>query len=279
MIYNIKLLILLLINFMLVFPSDTFKLLNYNIYGLHPILISKKVKKINPENRIEIIFKESNFFDIILFQENWFYNDLILSTMKDHYVLISEKNNFLINNNVHRSSGLNIALSSNFDVIHNEHILFSDCNGYLSNFNDCFASKGFIYTLISNGDYKINLYVTHLDAGYSTGDVKSRKIQLKELSNHILNIKNKYPMIISGDFNINYYTDAEIIDNFMIENNLNILRWDEKIEINEMIDYIFYKSGKKNSINILRFGINQSMIDRSDHPPIELYFNLIENEL
>ena len=264
---------------MLVFPSDTFKLLNYNIYGLHPILISKKVKKINPENRIEIIFKESNFFDIILFQENWFYNDLILSTMKDHYVLISEKNNFLINNNVHRSSGLNIALSSNFDVIHNEHILFSDCNGYLSNFNDCFASKGFIYTLISNGDYKINLYVTHLDAGYSTGDVKSRKIQLKELSNHILNIKNKYPMIISGDFNINYYTDAEIIDNFMIENNLNILRWDEKIEINEMIDYIFYKSGKKNSINILRFGINQSMIDRSDHPPIELYFNLIENEL
>ena len=279
MIYNIKLLILLLINFMLVFPSDTFKLLNYNIYGLHPILISKKVKKINPENRIEIIFKESNFFDIILFQENWFYNDLILSTMKDHHVLISEKNNFLINNNVHRSSGLNIALSSNFDVIHNEHILFSDCNGYLSNFNDCFASKGFIYTLISNGDYKINLYVTHLDAGYSTGDVKSRKIQLKELSNHILNIKNKYPMIISGDFNINYYTDAEIIDNFMIENNLNILRWDEKIEINEMIDYIFYKSGKKNSINILRFGINQSMIDRSDHPPIELYFNLIENEL
>ena len=279
MIYNIKLLILLLINFMLVFPSDTFKLLNYNIYGLHPILISKKVKKINPENRIEIIFKESNFFDIILFQENWFYNDLILSTMKDHHVLISEKNNFLINNNVHRSSGLNIALSSNFDVIHNEHILFSDCNGYLSNFNDCFASKGFIYTLISNGDYKINLYVTHLDAGYSTGDIKSRKIQLKELSNHILNIKNKYPMIISGDFNINYYTDAEIIDNFMIENNLNILRWDEKIEINEMIDYIFYKSGKKNSINILRFGINQSMIDRSDHPPIELYFNLIENEL
>ena len=279
MIYNIKILILFLINFMLVFPSDTFKLLNYNIYGLHPILISKKVKKINPENRIEIIFKESNFFDIILFQENWFYNDLILSTMKDHHVLISEKNNFLINNNVHRSSGLNIALSSNFDVIHNEHILFSDCNGYLSNFNDCFASKGFIYTLISNGDYKINLYVTHLDAGYSTGDIKSRKIQLKELSNHILNIKNKYPMIISGDFNINYYTDAEIIDNFMIENNLNILRWDEKIEINEMIDYIFYKSGKKNSINILRFGINQSMIDRSDHPPIELYFNLIENEL
>ena len=199
--------------------------------------------------------------------------------MKDHHVLISEKNNFLINNNVHRSSGLNIALSSNFDIIHNEHILFSDCNGYLSNFNDCFASKGFIYTLISNGDYKINLYVTHLDAGYSTGDIESRKIQLKELSNHILNIKNKYPMIISGDFNINYYTDAEIINNFMIENNLNILRWDEKIEINEMIDYIFYKSGKKNSINILRFGINQSMIDRSDHPPIELYFNLIENEL
>ena len=279
MIYNIKILILFLINFMLVFPSDTFKLLNYNIYGLHPILISKKVKKINPENRIEIIFKESNFFDIILFQENWFYNDLILSTMKDHHVLISEKNNFLINNNVHRSSGLNIALSSNFDVIHNEHILFSDCNGYLSNFNDCFASKGFIYTLISIDDYKINLYVTHLDAGYNIGDVRSREIQLKEISNHISNIKNKYPMIISGDFNINYYTHAEIIDNFVVKNNLNILRWDKKIETNEMIDYIFYKSGKKNSINILKFDINQKMIDKSDHLPIELYFNLIKNEL
>ena len=279
MIYNIKLLILILISFTLVFSSTTFKLLSYNIYGLHPILLNSNFKKKNPKNRIETIFEESKFFDIILLQENWFYNDMIQRIMIDHQILISEKTNFFIKKNNYRSSGLNIALSNDFDIIHNEHILFSDCNGYLSNFNDCFASKGFIYTLISIDDYKINLYVTHLDAGYNIGDVRSREIQLKEISNHISNIKNKYPMIISGDFNINYYTHAEIIDNFVVKNNLNILRWDKKIETNEMIDYIFYKSGKKNSINILKFDINQKMIDRSDHLPIELYFNLIKNEL
>ena len=94
MIYNIKLLILILVGFTLVFSSTTFKLLSYNIYGLHPILLNSNFKKKNPKNRIETIFEESKFFDIILLQENWFYNDMIQRVMTDHHILISEKTNF-----------------------------------------------------------------------------------------------------------------------------------------------------------------------------------------
>ena len=40
------------------------------------------------------------------------------------------------------------------------------------------------------------------------------------------------------DFNIDYYQSIEIIDQFTKKNNLNILRWDNIANTDEMIDYI-----------------------------------------
>ena len=131
------------------------------------------------------------------------------------------------------------------------------------------ASKGFIHSLISKDNYKINLYITHLDAGDGNGDILAREIQLKELSEHIKNINNNYAIIVCGDFNINYYKYFEIIDQFIKKNNLNILRWDDIAKTDEMIDYVFYKSGEDHKITILDYKINKTLYNKSDHLPIE----------
>ena len=273
MIFNIKFVYnyyFIFILFSLCFPHlDTLKILNYNICGLHPILIDSDKIKDNNKYRIEDIFNESKEFDIVLFQENWIYQDLIRKIMNEHKIIISEKTKFIIKDNSKRSSGLNLAFNSSFNIEYYEESLFSDCNGYLFDYNDCLASKGFVYSLVSSSDYKINIYVTHLDAGSSKNDMLVRSIQLKEISNHIQNIDNDYPVILTGDFNIDYYKDVHIIDEFINENNFTNLRWDNLIETESMIDYVFYRNGKNNLISVIDFGINIALINKSDHLPIE----------
>ena len=250
--------------------SDTLKILNYNIYGLHPFYTSLFPGKFTDKDnsRIKSIFLESKKYDIVFFQENWSYQNLIKETMHNHQVIVAEKTNFIIKKNPKRSSGLNFAISEDIDVVSIEDNLFSDCNGYFSDYNDCLASKGFIYSLISKEKYKINLYVTHLDAGNTKEDILVREIQLKELNKHINSIDNNYPFILCGDFNIDYYESFEIIDEFVKNNNFNILRWDSIYETNKMIDYVFYKDGI-NAISIIDFDINSILVDKSDHLPIE----------
>ena len=250
--------------------SDTLKILNYNIYGLHPFYTSLFPGEIidRDNSRIKSIFLESKKYDIVFFQENWSYQNLIKKIMHNHQVIVAEKTNFIIKKNSKRSSGLNFAISKNIDIVSIEDNLFSKCNGYFSDYNDCLASKGFIYSLISKEKYKINLYVTHLDAGNTKEDILAREIQLKELNKHINSINNNYPFIVCGDFNIDYYEFFEIIDEFANNNNFNILRWDSIYETNKMIDYVFYKDGI-NGISIIDFNINSILVDKSDHLPIE----------
>ena len=66
-----------------------------------------------------------------------------------------------------------------------------------------------------------------------------------------------------------YYKSVEIIDQFIKKNNLNILRWDDIANTDEMIDYVFYKSGEDHKITILDYKINKTLYNKSDHLPIE----------
>ena len=269
MICNINFRIIYIIFYLIVLGvcfsnSDTLRILNYNIYGLNPILTKDKSSE-----RIKSIFLESEKYDIIFFQENWYYQMLVAEILNKHNVIIAQKTNFIRKKNPRRSSGLNLAVLNNINIDYFEENLFSNCNGYLFNYNDCLASKGFIHSLISKDNYKINLYITHLDAGDGNGDILVREIQLKELSEHIKNINNNYAIIVCGDFNINYYKYFEIIDQFIKKNNLNILRWDNIANTDEMIDYVFYKSGENHKITILDYKINKTLYNKSDHLPIE----------
>ena len=83
------------------------------------------------------------------------------------------------------------------------------------------------------------------------------------------------PLIICGDFNINYYTDSDFIDNFLNKNNLKMLKWDYQTDVSEMIDFVFLRDGNNVKINLIDYGIVKELLSYSDHPAI--YFDFILN--
>ena len=80
-------------------------------------------------------------------------------------------------------------------------------------------------------------------------------------------------MLTDIDFNIEYYTSSELIDNFLDANNLKIIRWDKELNPSEMIDFIFLRDGDNIKIDLLDYGVDDELLLYSDHPPI--YFNFI----
>jgi len=255
--------------------QNIIKVINYNIHGLSPMLIEDKNC-----DRVESIFENtSKKYDLILFQENWVYQKLLSNYFNAHKIIIGNRTKFVKKNNPKRSTGLNIIANSKIKIEEYNEYLFDACNGWLANGNDCFASKGFIYSQLEINGYRLNLFMTHLDAGYSNNDIIVRKKQLLNLEEELNKINIDDPIIICGDFNINYYTDSHLIDKFVDRNNLNVLRWDQKENVSEMIDFIFLRDGDNLKINLIDYGVDKTLLLYSDHPPIYFNFSLDKKEM
>ena len=67
----------------------TFNFLGYNIHGLHPLITLD-----NSRERIKKIFEKSKVYDIILYQENWIYQDLLDDYFNDFMVIKGKMTNF-----------------------------------------------------------------------------------------------------------------------------------------------------------------------------------------
>ena len=251
--------------------QNIIKVINYNIHGLPPILTKDK-----NSDRIKFIFENTaKKYDLILFQENWIYQKLLSEYFYDYKIIIGSDTKFVKKNNPKRSTGLNIIANGNVDINRYEQFLFDICNGWFTNGSDCFASKGFIYSELEIDGSKLNLFLTHLDAGCSKNDIISRKQQILEIEKKLNEININEPIVICGDFNINYYTDADFVNSFLNRNNLQILRWDQRTNISEMVDFIFLRNGDDLKIDLIDYGVDDDLALYSDHPPI--YFNFILN--
>ena len=247
--------------------------LSYNIHGLPNILTPYK-----NSNRIKEIINEVNSYDLIFLQENWVYQDLIKNNFSNNKFIIGGKNKFTNKDKPRRSSGLNIITSDKISIYDYQEYQFKNCNGWLVNANDCFASKGFIYSRLLLDEDTLNVYVTHLDAGNSDKDMSVRETQMNQLISSIEKISNSGPLIVCGDFNIDYYSNQNIIDTFVNKFSLIDLDWNLNISNEFKIDYVFYRSGINTKITVYDVGINSDFINHSDHYPIEFKMLLEEVE-
>ena len=238
--------------------------LNYNIHGLPKLFTNYK-----NEQRIPEIINKIHEYDLVLLQENWIYQDLLENSFAKNNYIIAKKNKFFKKDNPKRSSGLNILVSDKLNIYNYEEYQYENCNGWLFHANDCFASKGFIYTKILIDSDTLNVYVTHLDAGVSKKDIKIREKQLNELSNSIQKISKTEALLICGDFNIDYYSNKEKINKFINKHNLKNLKWESDMQINNKIDYIFFRGDQNAIFEIYDEGINYDLINHSDHYPIQ----------
>ena len=242
-----------------VFSSDYIKIINFNIHGFNTI---------GGKNEVLEIIKNVSSNDLIFFQENWSFENEIKNNLNQFNFIFSDRKFKII-----QDSGLVIGVEKKNQIIDYEEVFFENCNGLLFNSNDCFASKGFIFSRIKIEDAYIDLYNTHLDAGQSIKDKEVREKQIDELTNYILKKSSKSNVIVAGDFNINYHGDASyLIDDFCLKTNLSFVIWDEKYFLENKIDYIFYSKGLAH----LKYEVPDTLFYLSDHPPMGAQFKIIK---
>ena len=241
---------LFLVFFSLLLPKESFNLLSFNIQGFNS---NKNLEKIS-----EIIDNVKDF-DILTLQENWSYRNKFLEKIKRFNSILDKSKN------IFNSTGLTILFNKSINIVEHEIINFSHCNGYFLNGSDCLASKGFIFARINLSGNFLDIYNTHLDAGNCKKDQSARTLQLSELQKYIKNKNSNYPIIITGDFNIDYNSsESETIKNFIDNLDLDFVKWDKKYFLDNNVDYIFFNNINQSN----EWLINNNIYNISDHPPM-----------
>ena len=151
---------------------------------------------------------------------------------------------------------------------------FRRCSGWLSKGNDCLSTKGFQHIQIRVDNQRLDIYNTHLDSGNRKSDYSVRETQIYHLLDYIRENSDGYPVILSGDLNINLLDDKEIylINTLRDDLNLDMVDWVAKdSNYVEVLDYILYRG-----VNLVdgAFGVSRRLVGLSDHPPIEADFKL-----
>ncbi|MBQ8968445.1 MAG: hypothetical protein IJ064_01745 [Bacteroidaceae bacterium] len=81
-------------------------------------------------------------------------------------------------------------------------------NGTTSDGNDELIKKGYrYYTVTMNDGVAFDVYIMHMDAETSSGDLAARESQMQQLVADILGTDNRRPIIVMGDTNCRYTRD------------------------------------------------------------------------
>ena len=272
---SVKTFLSLLILVQLLLPSNL-KVLTYNIHALSPMIAGD-----SPGLRVPKILNSSKSYNLIFIQENWIFDyGYLKSKLPNHNLIISNQSKFIwplstwLNSN---GSGLTIAISDKHEIVNFHEEKFNVCSGWLSKANDCLSSKGFQHAQIEVDGRRVDIYNTHLDAGSARSDISSREEQISHIINYILKNSSGYPIILSGDLNINQLDidESKTIERLIDSLGLDIVNWSSKNPYErEVLDYILYRDLNLNDDG---FGVNATLLGLSDHPPIEAEFTTKKN--
>jgi hypothetical protein len=224
-----------------------FCVLTYNIHGL-PWFIAQD----NPEERAAKI-GESIEYNIALLQEDFWYQEALDETAPHTYTVRETENRWF-------TIGSGLTTLTTYPVIYADIVHFNICNGWIGNEFDCWADKGFMLTRLLVEGREVDVYNTHLDAGDSEDDVRTRQNQLTILSGYIRRHSEERPVIVGGDFNL---TTKELF-NFAMTTNLNLFNVDD-----DYIDHIMFRD-----LDAGGYGEDLNLEELSDHPGIVMCYQL-----
>ncbi len=162
----------------------------------------------------------SKGYDYIAVSEDFNYNDQILKQIGGAYssgthrgkitASISAMANYLAKKPLFDTDGLNLFWRrDNVGVTAEYWTAWNDHYGYDSDGADGLIKKGFRYYLADLGNGQlVDLYILHMDAETSDGDLAARESQMGQLADDILRINpSKRPKIVMGDTNCRYTRD------------------------------------------------------------------------
>ena len=162
----------------------------------------------------------SKGYDYIAVSEDFNYNDQIMEQIGDAYssgthrgkisASISAMSNYVAKKPLFDTDGLNLFWRrDNVGVTAEYWTAWNDHYGYDSDGADGLIKKGFRYYLADLGnDQLVDIYILHMDAETSDGDLAARESQMGQLADDILRInRSTRPKIVMGDTNCRYTRD------------------------------------------------------------------------
>lgn len=134
--------------------------------------------------------------------------------------------------------------------------------GYTDSGADGLINKGYRYYLITLADgVQIDLYIMHMDAETSEGDIKARETQIVQLRDAILSSNHCRPIIVMGDTNCRYTRDnlkAQFIDAINADPRFECR--DPWIEYGRDNKYPSYLPNTYNDITAAEFGYRRGEV-------------------
>ncbi|MFT7035842.1 MAG: endonuclease/exonuclease/phosphatase family metal-dependent hydrolase [Cyclobacteriaceae bacterium] len=180
--------------------------------------------------------------------------------------------------------GHGIVIFSKYPILAEQHFNFDNC---ADGSHDCKVAKGFVKTTLDIGNGgKVYVVGTHLQAGSDADAVVVRNSQVEEISQKISEYHNtNYPMILAGDFNIDYRGQNgernALIDKLNVtptfcsvgSNMCNVIP-PYTVPDDKSLDYIFLKNNHVQPYSTT-FSSNNSPIDisLSDHASVKTTFS------
>ena len=169
-----------------------------------------------------------------------------------------------------------VAILSRWPMIRQEMLVFDRCRG-----PDCLVKKGAIYVGLDTNLGPVHLIGLHLQAEVDYGTTRLRQIDQLRTVIKSLELPDDEPVLLAGDFNIDFYTDATDGEFAYTRSVLNLGFDDSNPEPSyhsdsnsilvdasrERLDYVFYLKDHRTplkAINAVHF-IRHDRADLSDH--------------
>ncbi|ORX53019.1 hypothetical protein BCR36DRAFT_582417 [Piromyces finnis] len=259
--------------------NGSFNILSYNVGGLPAILSSS-----SPAEYTYQISPKLNDYDIVNVQEDFAYNKELTSKIQFPY-----RTEF--SGNVPIGDGL--MTFSRFPLCVTTRVAWKDTHGFITNGADQMIPKGFLYSSIEiEQGYFIDIYNLHTDADIDEGSLAARRSNMAQLAEYIKTRSAGKAVIVFGDTNSRYTREGDDLEEVLLKpcnlkdawvQNImggvaptkgNSLMVDQLGEKGEVVDKIWFRSGKNIEINAATFKLLLTeFTDRqgrqlSDHYPI-----------
>jgi endonuclease/exonuclease/phosphatase family metal-dependent hydrolase len=286
----------------------TFKLLTYNVHGLHSIAAQDSPKK----RTLLIGHRVASEYDIALLQEDFVYPERIARTLSvssqpyDYHrgnsstvkagfsqrlgqILLWLPAKLFLGTDMPHGSGLTTVAyrRDGFSTAKLVRKPYKICDGLFGAKNDCLAAKGYLAVRLTGPDgIEVDLWNTHLDAPGKDSNRGVRRKQLAQLTRAVQEYSGDRALIVAGDFNsrLQQRKDHLVLHEFQSRHGLIDVaaRRDETWHRGADKDYILYRSGLGTEVTLPAKGYGEDPEFRwhkdrrrmSDHPALFANFEI-----
>ena len=267
-----------------------FRIISYNVGGLPEIISSSK-----PSKYTKLISPRLNKYDIVNVQEDFGYNDDLISLIEHEY-----RTEF--SGNVPFGNGL--MTFSKYPLFNYRRLKWKDTHGFIVDGADQMIPKGFTYNSVEiKPGFSIDIYNIHTDADTDEKSMAARRSNMAQLAEYITNASAGKAVLVFGDTNSRYTREGDDFYELVLQpcnlqdawiNNImggiippkgESRMVDDLGQLGEVVDKIWFRRGKNVEINASTFSVlfteftDSEGNQLSDHYPItsRIDYKLLDN--